>query len=75
MDKNLQIAITMIIVAGAIYMCYTYHKQSMENANRPVYITQNFVSFNHSPTTTNIESIEGNGHTIGNKNKVENEVA
>jgi hypothetical protein len=79
MNKNVQI--TVAVVLAAVLIIYVYQTQvntlnaSLAQASRPIFINQNYISVNYSPSTTNIENVDGNGHAIGDGNSVQNEVA
>lgn len=74
--QTLWMLIAIVVIAAAFW--YYHYAQNraialVGQAKQPLQINQTFVSINVSPSTTNIEKIEGNGHAIGDGNKVQNE--
>jgi hypothetical protein len=79
MNKTVLYLVILALVAVAIiYWCNAQTKlaSSLAGAARPIYLNQhNSITVNYSPSTTNIEKVEGNGNSFGDDNNVQNDMA
>jgi len=78
--KRLDFQFTLLLlVAFAALLVWHYQSQrkllALAAAAGPLHLNQTFLSLYLAPSTTNIEKVEGTGHTIGNENSVQNDAA
>jgi len=78
MNKNLLGTIAIIAIVLILTYCWLQHENrknyDLGNSQQVFFTTNNYITLQYSPASVYIDEINGNGHTIGDFNTVENQI-